>query len=202
MCQQTPFIPTQVSFQLDLPSWLTHKLSTLPQHFDSDEKKMQLVLECATDNFQRNTGGPFAAGVFERDTGKLVAMGVNRVVPTQCSSAHAEVMALSMAQQVLSHYDLGRGGFPAHQIVINWRPCAMCFGAILWSGVRSVMIAGAGAELEAITGFDEGPMTPNWRQELESRGIELVEGVMNQQAIELFENFAATNRPVYNARVS
>src|SRR6185295_4952711 len=115
-------------------------------------------------------GGPFAAGVFERDTGKLIAVGLNRVLASSCSSAHAEILALSLAQKSLGSYDLGGENMLAHQLVVNWLPCAMCFGATLWSGVRSLVIAGNGPELEQITGFDEGPVHPEWEKELAKRG--------------------------------
>ena len=95
---------------------------------------MATVLRFARLNSTHRTGGPFAAGVFERDTGQLVVIGVNRVVPLCCSSAHAEVMALSHAQRLLGVYDLGGPGLSAYQLVVNWAPCAMCFGAVLWSG--------------------------------------------------------------------
>ncbi len=76
----------------------------------------------------------------------------------------------------------------------------MCFGAVLWSGVRSLVIAGDGPELEEITGFDEGPVHPEWRSELDRRGIELVEGVLREEAIEVYKEFAANREFVYNAR--
>jgi len=128
-------------------------------------------------------------------------IGVNRVVPCNCSSAHAEVIAISLAQKQLGVYDLGAAGLPVHQLVVNWRPCAMCFGAVLWSGVRSLVIAGDGPELEEITGFDEGPVHPEWRSELERRGIELVEDVLRGEAIEVYKEFSDSREFVYNARL-
>ncbi|MCB0173786.1 MAG: nucleoside deaminase [Anaerolineae bacterium] len=161
---------------------------------------MAEVIKFSRLNVQHQTGGPFAAGVFECDTGKLVVIGVNRVVPHTCSSAHAEVVALSLAQRLLNTFDLGGPGLPTHQLVVNWRPCAMCYGATIWSGVQRVVIAGGGPELEDITGFDEGPIHPNWRQELQVRGIDLVEDVLNAEAIQVFHEFAASNQLVYNGR--
>src|SRR5690606_5279367 len=112
-------------------------------------------------------------------SGKPVVIGVNRVVPSNCSSAHAEVMTLSLAQKILGTSDLGGAGLPAYQLVVNWRPCVMCYGAVLWSGVRSLVIAGSGPELEEITGFDEGPIHPQWDDELAKRGIDLVQNVLH-----------------------
>ncbi|PIE65666.1 MAG: CMP deaminase [Desulfobacterales bacterium] len=161
---------------------------------------MEAVLAFVSKNIEHKTGGPFAAGVFERDSGKLVSIGVNRVVPSNCSSIHAEVMALALAQKRLAVYDLGGKGMAAHQLVVNWCPCVMCFGALLWSGVRSLVIPGSGPELEEITGFDEGPLHPDWRKELEKRNITLEDNVLKQKAIAQFKAFAASGQLVYNAR--
>ena len=161
---------------------------------------MRAVLSFARLNTQHQTGGPFAAGVFERDSGQPVVIGVNRVVPLNCSCAHAEVMALSLAQHILGTYDLGGPGLPAYELVVNWAPCAMCFGAVLWSGIRSLVIAGSDSAMEAITGFDEGPLPAAWREELAKRGIELIEDVLRDEALAGFRSFATSGAPVYNGR--
>jgi len=191
---------TPFRLYLDLPDWAVAELQELPECLPTLQSRMATVIRFARLNFLRQTGGPFAAGVFERDSGRLIVIGVNRVMPLNCSSAHAEVMALSLAQQQLGCYDLGGPGLPAHQLVVNWSPCAMCFGAVLWSGIRSLVIAGAGPELEQITGFDEGPMPPEWRQELARRGIALTEDILREEALADFRTFVASQPVVYNAR--
>ncbi len=189
-----------MDFTLSLPDWAVEEHKHLPTHMPTLEERMTHVLRFSRLNFEHGTGGPFAAGVFERDSGKLVVIGVNRVVPSNCSSAHAEVMTLSLAQKILGTFDLGGAGMPAYQLVVNWRPCAMCYGATLWSGIRSLAIAGSGPELESITGFDEGPIHPDWDKELEKRGVELINNVMNDQAIQVWRDFAASGALVYNGR--
>jgi tRNA(Arg) A34 adenosine deaminase TadA len=196
-----PFNSANTGFSLDLPDWAVGELNGLPAFLSSLEERMKAVIYFSRLNFQRGTGGPFAAGIFERDTGRLVVIGVNRVVPFNCSSAHAEVMAISLAQKRLGMYDLGAAGLPAHQIVVNWRPCAMCLGAVLWSGVRSLAIAGDGPELEEITGFDEGPVHPQWINELSDRGIEVINNVLHDEAVAAYKAFAASESFVYNARL-
>jgi tRNA(Arg) A34 adenosine deaminase TadA len=201
MSHAPPFDATELRFTLDLPPWAVTELNALPAHMATLDERMAAVLKFARLNFEQETGGPFAAGVFERDSGRLVVIGVNRVLASNCSSAHAEVMAISLAQQLLGVYDLGGPGLPAHQLVVNWRPCAMCYGAVLWSGVRSLVIAGDGPELEAITGFDEGPVHPDWRGELAKRGIDLVEDVLCDAALADYRAYAASRQFVYNARL-
>ncbi len=185
---------------LTMPDWAVTELQRLPAVIPSLEDRMAEVIRFSRLNFENGTGGPFAAGVFERNTGRLVVIGVNRVVASNCSSAHAEVMALSLAQKLLGTYDLGGPGMPVYQLVVNWRPCAMCYGAVLWSGIRSLAIAGSGPELEAITGFDEGPIHPEWDKELARRGIELIDSVLTEDALRVYRDFAASGSLVYNSR--
>jgi len=185
---------------LTLPQWAEDELKHLPTYMPTVEERMAAVIRFSRLNFENGTGGPFAAGVFERDSGKLVVIGVNRVVPSNCSSAHAEVMTLSLAQKILGTYDLGAAGLPVYQLVVNWRPCAMCYGATLWSGIRSLVIAGSGPELEEITGFDEGPIHPEWDKELAKRGVELTNNILTEEALEVYRAFAASKVLVYNAR--
>lgn len=192
---------TELNFTLDLPQWAVDALANMPEALPNLEDRMAAVIEFSRKNFQNETGGPFAAGVFERDSGKVVVIGVNRVVPYNISSAHAEIMGLSLAQKKLGTFDLGGEGMPAYQFVVNWRPCAMCYGAIPWSGVREVVVAGDGPELEEITGFDEGPCHPDWMTELNKRGINVINNVLQDKAIEVFREYASSNPLVYNGRL-
>jgi tRNA(Arg) A34 adenosine deaminase TadA len=188
-------------FDLSLPDWAAAELEAqAARRFATIEERMRLVIGLARTNFERDTGGPLAAAVFDDQAGTLVAVGVNRVVPMRCSSAHAEVMALSLAQQAVGTHDLGGAGQPPHQLVVNWCPCAMCCGAVVWSGVRTLVTAGSGPELEEITGFDEGPIHPDWSGELGRRGVRVIDSVLRDETREMFQAFASSGRAVYNAR--
>ncbi|MDX1990764.1 MAG: nucleoside deaminase [bacterium] len=190
-----------MDFTISLPEWAVEEQEKLPAFMPTLEERMAAVIHFSQLNFERGTGGPFAAGVFECDSGKRVVIGVNRVVPSNCSSAHAEVVTLSLAQKLLGTFDLGGAEMPTYQLVVNWRPCAMCYGAVLWSGIRSLAIAGSGPELERITGFDEGPIHPQWDEELRRRGVELVEHVLTNDALNVFHAFHASGALVYNGRL-
>lgn len=185
---------------IEMPSWLTEELSKRPAVYPTLEERVALVIEFSKINVERQTGGPFAAGVFELATGKLVSLGVNRVVASHVSSAHAEFTALALAQQKLGTFDLGGPGLPDHELVVNWRPCTMCFGAVIWSGIRSLALAGSGSKVEEITGFDEGPMASNWVEELNQRGINVQDNLAVEAACDVFRYFRDSNALVYNAR--
>lgn len=189
-----------MKFEVSLPEWAVKENEKLPDAFSSVEDRMREVIRFSKLNFENQTGGPFAAGVFESDSGRPVVIGVNRVVPTNVSSAHAEIVTLSLAQTMLGSFDLGATGMPGYQLVVNARPCAMCFGSIPWSGVRSVVVAASGPQIEKLTGFDEGPVHPDWQQQLRSRGIEVIEDVLVDEACAVLEAFGKSDEIVYNGR--
>lgn len=189
-----------MQFTVSLPKWAVEEQFKLPTHLPSMEDRMRAVIRFSRLNIEHQTGGPFSAGVFERDSGRLIVIGVNRVVSSNVSSAHAEVVALSLAQQRLKSWDLGCDALPALQLVVNWRPCAMCYGATIWSGIRSLVIAGSDDACEKITGFDEGPIHPEWQNELAKRGINLQDRLLYDEAVEVFKAFRDGGHLVYNGR--
>lgn len=154
---------------------------------------MKLAIALARENARRGSGGPFGAAVFERDTGRLVAVGVNAVVASGLSLAHAEMLALSFAQRARGRFDLGGPSSPAHEVVTSSEPCAMCFGAIPWSGVRRLVCGARASDAEAI-GFDEGPKPARWAHALELRGIEVVRDVQRAEARAVLREYAG---PLY-----
>jgi len=162
------------------------------------ESRMRFVIELAGANVEHRTGGPFGAAIFEPDTGRLIGAGVNLVESSNCSIAHAEMIAIVMAQQTAGHYDLGRGS-ALYELVTSAEPCAMCLGAIPWSGVRRVVCAARGQDACEI-GFDEGAKPADWVGALRSRGIEVVRNLLRPEAQAVLRRYAQTGGRIYNAR--
>lgn len=191
-------------YRVALPAWIDDELADVPESVADREDRMRLVHRLADRNWREGNGGPFAAIVVERDTGRIVSVGVNVVLASGVSSAHAEVVALGLAQAGIGGWDLGGAGLPAHEIVVNWRPCIQCYGATMWSGVRRLVVAGEGPELEEITTFDEGPLGSDWAEQFEGRGIEVVRDVLRDEALAVFRAYRkavdADGLVVYNAR--
>ena len=71
----TRFTAAAIRFELSLPEWAIAALNELPTHLPTVESRMAAVLDFARRNHQEQTGGPFAAGIFERDSGRLVVIG-------------------------------------------------------------------------------------------------------------------------------
>jgi tRNA(Arg) A34 adenosine deaminase TadA len=181
--------------QFTLPQWLLdyqqqYQPTPLP------EQQLAFVIEASRQNFLHQTGGPFAAGVFVIETGQLIALGVNLVTHQQLSMLHAEIVALSLAQRVLGTYDLSAEQEPL-SLVTSTEPCAMCFGAIPWSGVRQVVCAATDADARAI-GFDEGPKPAEWEQARQQRQIRVISGLLRQQAATVLQAYAEQGGPIYN----
>jgi len=147
----------------------------------------------------RRGGGPFAAAIFEEQTGRLVAPGVNLVVPLNCSLAHAEMVAIAIAQQKVGTFDLGMGGMPALQLVTSTEPCAMCLGAVPWSGVRSIACSARGEDAEKI-GFDEGVKPISWVEGMLRREITVIRDVLRDKGIAVLAEYADLGGIIYNGR--
>lgn len=188
--------PQACGLVLRLPPWLCALGQQESCALASAESRMQFAIELARQNVERRTGGPFGAAVFEAESGRVVGVGVNLVEASNCSIVHAEMVAIAMAQYRVGHYDLGAGG-GVYELVTSTEPCAMCLGAIPWSGVRRVVCAAHGEDAAAI-GFDEGAKPADWAGELRKRGIEVVRDVLRDEARAVLQQYAKTGGLIYN----
>ena len=183
---------------LRLPGWTQTFLAKADRSFSTAQDRMRLVLRLAHLNIEHQTGGPFGAAVFESRTGRLVAVGVNLVESANCSIAHAEMVAIAFAQQAVGCYDLGSEQGTVCELVSSTEPCAMCLGAIPWSGVQSV-VCGARDEDARRIGFDEGTKPDHWVESLQSRGITVQQDVLREEAKTVLWDYQSRGGLIYNA---
>jgi tRNA(Arg) A34 adenosine deaminase TadA len=165
--------------------------------FRTLDDRMRLAISLSSENVVRKTGGPFGAAIFERDSGRLVAVGVNSVTRHNNCTLHGEMVAFMMAQAQLGNFSLGAPGMPPHELVTSCEPCAMCLGAILWSGVARV-VCGAARQDATELKFEEGPVFPESYRYLEERGIEIVHGVLRGEARAVLALYRAQGGEIYN----
>ena len=184
------------SIQLNLPSWVW-AVEGAERPLATVDERMDLVMRLVEGNIA-DGGGPFAAAVFD-DDGRLVAPGVNRVVPDSAPIAHAEIVAIAAAAQRLGTWDLRSRG--RHQLVTSTEPCAMCLGAVPWSGVTGLVIGARDADARAV-GFDEGHKPADWLDGLRQRGIDVVRDVGRAGVAELMGRYADGGGPIYNGAAS
>jgi tRNA(Arg) A34 adenosine deaminase TadA len=182
--------------KIEYPGWVRRKVDWLrPRAGDRD--RMRVAIDIATENVLQGSGGPFGAAIFEAATGKLVAVGMNRVVPLNNSTLHAEVFAFMMAQAVLESFTLGGNSRPPHVLYSSCEPCAMCLGAALWSGVSRVVWSALREDANRL-GFDEGPVFPESHAYLTERGIALDGGVLRDEGREVLELYRGRGGTIYN----
>jgi tRNA(Arg) A34 adenosine deaminase TadA len=188
---------TMPEIRVVLPAWVDDVVDWNARYPDP-ESRMRVAVTCARENVLRDTGGPFGAAVFNRDNGALVAVGVNLVVPLNSSSLHAEIVAFMMAQAVLGTYTLQRDDLPAHELYTSCEPCAMCLGAVLWSGVRHVAWSATREDADSIA-FDEGPVFAASYEYLRARGISFDGGVLRYEGRAVLRLYDERGGPIYNA---
>jgi tRNA(Arg) A34 adenosine deaminase TadA len=186
----------QTGLAVALPDWVT-QLVDVRRRLESVEARMDLAIRLAAENVEREPGGgPFGAAVFHRDTGELVAVGVNSVIRLGNSVLHAEVTALMLAHRATGFYSFGLPGAPPLELVTSCEPCAMCLGATLWSGVRRLVCGATKADAEAL-GFDEGPVSEESYRHLQQRKVEVIRSVRRQEAVAVLQRYQALGRPIY-----
>ncbi len=184
-------LPLQI--HLTLPPWIGDIADT-NKRYENDEDRVGLAIELSRQNVDRGGGGPFGAAIFNSHSGRLVAVGVNRVVPQSCSVAHAEMMVIMIAQQRLGQHRLnGNGGH--FVLATSSQPCCQCYGASVWAGIDELLIGARSEDVEELTEFDEGPLPADWIGELERRNIRVRRDILRERARTVLADYGATGTP-------
>ncbi len=111
-----------------------------------DEAWLARAVQLAVDNVAAG-GGPFGALVVAE--GRLLADGVNQVVPTLDPTAHAEVVAIRGACRARRDFAL-----TGATLYCSCEPCPLCLAAALWARAGRVVYAATRDDAEA-AGFDD-----------------------------------------------
>lgn len=180
----------------ELPPWVKPFLADWQQPLSSVSERMQLAIALSRESVLQETGGPFGAVVAHEQTGELVSVGINLVTTAGLSIAHAEMVALSLAQLSSGQWNLSHMG--PMQLVTSCEPCAMCFGALPWSGISSLVCGARKQDAEA-AGFDEGDKPYQWVGSLRQRGIEVERGVLRSEAAAVLAYYSDNGGQIYNA---
>lgn len=184
--------------EITLPDWTERFLPWPEKVFPDVKERMELVIALARANIENKTGGPFGAAIFDMETNRLISVGMNLVETTNCSVLHAEVVAIILAQKRLGNYDLGANAMPSCELITSVEPCAMCLGAIPWSGIKRV-VCGARDEDARSIGFDEGDKPAEWINSLEKRGIEVVRDICRKDAAKILSDYQSLGGLIYNS---
>jgi tRNA(Arg) A34 adenosine deaminase TadA len=176
---------------LAVPVWIDEVVRGFRGALETDDERMALTVALSRHNVERG-GGPFGATVFLGS--ELVAAGVNLVLGTGLSIAHAEIIAMMRAQRALLDSPRAAGG--RYALVASTEPCCQCFGALVWSGIEHLTCGANTADAEAI-GFDEGPKPAAWVEALEARGISVTQGVRREEARAVLGDYVRRGGTIY-----
>lgn len=173
--------------RLTLPAWIEDEVDATRSYVD-DEARMDLAIRLARRNIEERTGGPFGAAIFDGE-GRVVAAGVNLVLPQHCSAAHAEIMAFAAAQARVRRARLNEDG-ERFVLATSAQPCAMCYGASFWAGIDEILIGARADDVMELSAFDEGPLPQDWIGELGKRGIAVRRDILRDAARDVFTLYA------------
>lgn len=95
-----------------------------------------------------NGNHPFGALLVDRE-GTVVLEAQNTVVTERDATGHAETNLVRLAS---SRYD--RTDLADMTMYTSTEPCAMCSGAVYWSGIGTVVYAFSETDLASLTGPD------------------------------------------------
>ena len=125
---------------------------------------------------------PFGA-LLVAGNGAVLSGAENSQITDGQIMAHAEMNLLHRAVKELSSDVL-----EASTLYTSAEPCAMCAGAIFWSGISRVVYGLGGDRLHELSGFSPQMLVSNAREVLSKAGrrVEIVGPVLEIEAESLF----------------
>jgi tRNA(adenine34) deaminase len=97
----------------------------------ADDHAMRLALDQALN---AQLAGEVPVGAVILRQGQVIATGYNRPITTHDPTAHAEIVALRHAAQLLENYRL-----PECELYVTLEPCAMCAMALMHARLKRVV---------------------------------------------------------------
>lgn len=146
-----------------------------------DTHWMRLALQQAEE--ARLRGEVPVGAVLVRD-GELVASGFNQPIALHDPSAHAEMLALRAAGQILQNYRL-----PGVELFVTLEPCAMCAMALLHARVSRVVFAAADPKTGAA-----GSVLDLFAQPQLNHHTSVTRGVLAEESAALLQAFFRERR--------
>jgi len=142
---------------------------------EDHERFMRMAL---ADAARGKAEGNVAVGSVITQGDAVVARGRNLVTSTFDPTAHAETVALREAGRALQRVD-----FSGCMLYTTFEPCPMCCGAILASGISTLVMGGRPTPAERRW----GEFTVERFVELAARGnsIEVVTGILPQECVDI-----------------
>jgi tRNA(adenine34) deaminase len=148
---------------------------------NSDADFMRLALVQARHAW---TLGEVPVGAVVVKDGVLVSVGYNQPIGRHDPTAHAEIVALRAAAEILGNYRL-----PGCELFVTLEPCAMCSGAMMHARLARVVYGATDPKTGAC-----GSVLNLFEQEKLNHHTELVGGVLADEASAVLRGFFAERR--------
>lgn len=184
--------PTAKKLIYRYPNWLLPYTNLTNLQSLDPEYLMSIANELALRNIQHNSGGPFGAVTVNTVTKKIIGFGINAST-NGGSIFHAEVLAIWDGLRSLSVSSYSDQKDPI-TLVTSSSPCAMCLGAIFWSGLKTLITGAPTSEVTKL-GFDEGYLPKNIKLQCKKRGITLIPNILVEQCVDVLSQY---NGKIYN----
>ncbi|MDJ0736668.1 MAG: nucleoside deaminase [Nostocaceae cyanobacterium] len=146
-----------------------------------NSKFMQEAIALSLKSVRSGRGGPFGA-VIVKD-GEIIAKSHNQVTSTNDPTAHAEIVAIRQACQVLQNFEL-----KGCELYTSCEPCPMCLGAIYWARLDRVYYANTKADAAGI-GFDDHFIYDELDLSIDKRKLPMIQ-LMRDEALTAFQEWA------------
>ena len=151
------------------------------QHPDADDRFMREALALARE---AETHGEVPVGAVVVVNGEIVGRGFNSPIASSDPTAHAEILALREAAAALRNYRLEKATLYA-----TLEPCVMCAGALVAARVRRLVFGARDLRFGGVRSkFHLAD------SELLNHRLEIVEGVLAAECVELVKNFFEQRR--------
>ena len=115
---------------------------------------------------------------------------------------HGEMVAIQVGCKRLGDFSFANktckstGKF---ELFTSCEPCAMCLGAILWSGVKRVVCGASKVDAENI-GFHEGPVFEQSYKYMTDHGVAIEREVLRKEAADVLNMYADQGNAIYNGK--
>jgi len=154
-----------------------------------NDKYMCLAIKKARENIKRMNGGPFGACIVRN--GRVIAVAKNTVLKHD-ATCHAEINAIRIASRKLKSFDL-KGAI----IYSTTEPCPMCFSAIHWARINTIIYGTAIKDAKKI-GFNEMKISNYRLKKLGKSKIKIIPGVLLNDCCKLFSDWnKSPNKKLY-----
>jgi len=149
---------------------------------DADLVLMEQALACARE--AESAGEVPVGAVLVAAEGAVLARAANAPIARNDPTAHAELLALRAAGQVLGNYRL-----PGCTLYVTLEPCAMCVGALVHARIARIVYGAPDPKTGACGSVFDLAASPRLNHRIEVTG-----GVLGEDCGALLKRFFAARR--------